>query len=244
LGKSWVNIRISFRNTQIYSQKKSFGEIKENMEFATSPAKVSLFLESPEDSKKQILSQVEFYLSDANLPNDHFILSNLDYEGYLSLGLLSTFPKIRRLGFSIQQIANALHESRMLVVDPTGTKVRRRFPLYVYAPEMQTEHMEKFQPIPSSNEPKGKRIPKQKKNESPVVSPSTNQDTLTYFAKERKRTKSKNQDPMTWEPAPSPPKSRLAPRKDIPLPIVSPIRQPKGPDGTKGFAIPRTVKVA
>lgn len=47
----------------------------------------------------QHFAQIEFYFSDSNLPRDSFLLSAVEEapDGYVSLGLICTFSRIRQL---------------------------------------------------------------------------------------------------------------------------------------------------
>ncbi|KAL8130398.1 hypothetical protein V2J09_019553 [Rumex salicifolius] len=87
--------------------------------------------ESIEDLRAKIVKQVEYYFSDENLPNDKFLLKHIkkDKVGYVSIGLISSFRKIKKLTKDTAVIIEALKESSLLVVSPDEKKVRRLHPL-------------------------------------------------------------------------------------------------------------------
>ncbi|XP_055514208.1 la-related protein 6b [Leucoraja erinacea] len=87
----------------------------------------------PPDSDKiqQIISQVEFYLSDENLASDCFLLKHMKRNklGYISIKLLTSFKKIKILTKDWKVTAYALSYSNLLEINQEGTKVRRRNPV-------------------------------------------------------------------------------------------------------------------
>jgi hypothetical protein len=58
----------------------------------------------------KLVKQLQFYLSDANLRNDKFMLSQLDAsaDGFISLSLFLTFNRVKKMVSSVSEIVSAL----------------------------------------------------------------------------------------------------------------------------------------
>ena len=86
---------------------------------------------TPEEVAAAIVKQVEFYLSDANLPTDKHLLKHVrkDADGFVPIKLIAGFKRIRALTRDAGAVAAALRSSGELVVDAEGRRVRRRVPL-------------------------------------------------------------------------------------------------------------------
>lgn len=84
----------------------------------------------PETTEK-IMKTVEFYLSDANILKDPFLLKHVrrNKEGYVSLKLLASFRKVRSLSRNWKAVAHSVQKSTLLALNSDGTKVRRLAPL-------------------------------------------------------------------------------------------------------------------
>lgn len=80
-----------------------------------------------EDKDTKILSQVEFYFSDSNLPKDKFLKNVLaNNDGWVPLATLLTFKRLQSLTTDMNELCAALRKSEgFLQVDEEGTKVRR-----------------------------------------------------------------------------------------------------------------------
>ena len=74
-----------------------------------------------------IITQVEYYFSDANLPTDKFMLQQIarDKYGFVALSVIATFKKMKKLSTDIRVIACALSQSSKLEMSKNGTRVRR-----------------------------------------------------------------------------------------------------------------------
>lgn len=83
--------------------------------------------------EEKVRTQVEFYLSDSNLPRDKFLRSRTDADpdGYVDLELLATFKRMRQLTADVSVIARALEPSDIVELSPDRRRVKRRFPLPV-----------------------------------------------------------------------------------------------------------------
>ncbi|XP_054031410.1 la-related protein 6 [Dryobates pubescens] len=80
---------------------------------------------------QNIVSQVEFYLSDENLAKDAFLLKHVQKNkmGFVSIKLLTSFKKVKYLTRDWRLTLYALRFSELLEVNEAGTKVRRRTPI-------------------------------------------------------------------------------------------------------------------
>ncbi|GFY57368.1 la-related protein 6 [Trichonephila inaurata madagascariensis] len=87
-----------------------------------------------EETADAILKMVEFYLSDANILKDPFLLKHVrrNKEGYVSLKLLASFRKVRSLSRNWKAVAYSIQKSAVLALNPEGTKVKRLTPLPDY----------------------------------------------------------------------------------------------------------------
>jgi len=74
-----------------------------------------------------IVSQVEYYFSDANLPTDKFMQQQIsrDKYGFVALSVIATFKKMKKLSTDTRVIACALSQSSKLEISKNGTRVRR-----------------------------------------------------------------------------------------------------------------------
>lgn len=84
-----------------------------------------------EESASSIMKMVEFYLSDANILKDPFLLKHVrrNKEGFVSVKLLASFRKVRSLCRNWKAVAHSVQKSKLLVLNSDGTKVRRVTPL-------------------------------------------------------------------------------------------------------------------
>uniref|UniRef100_A0A8C8FNB2 Uncharacterized protein n=1 Tax=Oncorhynchus tshawytscha TaxID=74940 RepID=A0A8C8FNB2_ONCTS len=83
------------------------------------------------DLSRQIVSQLECYLSNEHLAEDGFLLKHVQRNrmGYVSLKLLTSFKKMKELTRDWRTTLAAALCSDSLEVNREGTKVRRREPL-------------------------------------------------------------------------------------------------------------------
>eukprot|EP01118_Nematostelium_gracile_P019130 TRINITY_DN8745_c0_g1_i4.p1 TRINITY_DN8745_c0_g1~~TRINITY_DN8745_c0_g1_i4.p1 ORF type:complete len:432 (+),score=99.93 TRINITY_DN8745_c0_g1_i4:152-1297(+) len=90
---------------------------------------------------KIIREQVEFYFSDENLPQDVFLIKQLEKDktkqGFVALKELAKFPKMKQLTHDLGAIREALSTSGNLILSQDGSSVRRKIPLHL--PEDTTE---------------------------------------------------------------------------------------------------------
>ncbi len=81
----------------------------------------------------EILKQVEFYFSDANLPRDKFLwtltVSDPKKQGWVPISQIASFKRMQRFQ-PLEAIVTALRGSKeLLEVNEDGTAVRRKIPL-------------------------------------------------------------------------------------------------------------------
>ncbi|XP_042005150.1 la-related protein 6A-like [Salvia splendens] len=84
-----------------------------------------------DDLRRKIIKQVEYYFSDENLPNDKFMLKYVtrNVEGFVPIGVVASFRKMKKLTKDTSWIVAALKESTFLVVSSNGKMVKRLHPL-------------------------------------------------------------------------------------------------------------------
>lgn len=88
-------------------------------------------IELTDELREKIITQAEYYFSDENLKKDGFLLKHVkrNKEGYVNLKLLASFKKMRSLSRDYRVIGEALRNSRKLVINDTGLKLKRVTPL-------------------------------------------------------------------------------------------------------------------
>ena len=76
----------------------------------------------------KIIDQVEFYLSDEYLAKDKYLLRQIrcKSEGYISIKLMTSFKKVKKLTRDWQVVRHALRMAEQLEVSPEGYRVKRR----------------------------------------------------------------------------------------------------------------------
>ncbi|KAJ0986007.1 hypothetical protein J5N97_004363 [Dioscorea zingiberensis] len=84
-----------------------------------------------DDLRDKIVRQVEYYFSDENLPTDKFLLKQMkkDKGGFVSIALIASFRKMKKLVQDLHLIEVALRTSTELVVSSDGKRVKRSKPL-------------------------------------------------------------------------------------------------------------------
>jgi len=78
-----------------------------------------------DDRETQVRNQLEFYFSTANLGSDEYLRSLMDCEGWVELGQLIKFPRLKSLGVSIPMAAALLADSTVVEVSSDGRRVRQ-----------------------------------------------------------------------------------------------------------------------
>jgi hypothetical protein len=81
-----------------------------------------------EKTQKEIKGQIEYYLSDSNLEGDEFFhnLISKDTNGFLDLEYIMQCNKIKKAGWTKEQIINSLKDSDKIELNSDKTKIRRK----------------------------------------------------------------------------------------------------------------------
>lgn len=80
--------------------------------------------DSGDDRETRVRKQIEFYFSSSNLGSDEYLRSLMDAEGWIELGQLVKFPRLKSLGVSVQMAAALLLGSAVVEVSSDGRHVR------------------------------------------------------------------------------------------------------------------------
>ncbi|KAL0390750.1 UNVERIFIED_CONTAM: La-related protein 1A [Sesamum calycinum] len=86
--------------------------------------------------KANIMKQIEYYFSDENLQNDHYLISLMDDQGWVPISVIADFKRVKRMNAEIPFILDALQASGTIEVQ--GDKVRRRNEWSRWIPASQT----------------------------------------------------------------------------------------------------------
>ncbi|PWA98604.1 Lupus La protein [Artemisia annua] len=83
-----------------------------------------------DELRDKIIRQVEYYLSDENLRTDKFLLKYLanDEQGYIPVGVIASFRKMKKLTTHKSLVVAALKESSILTLSKNQKKVKRVHP--------------------------------------------------------------------------------------------------------------------
>jgi hypothetical protein len=76
--------------------------------------------------KDSVRRQIEYYFSRDNLQKDFFLRRKMEPDGFLSISLIASFPRVRILTQDLNIIIESLKESRNVEMHPDGIKVRPR----------------------------------------------------------------------------------------------------------------------
>ncbi|KAA8550052.1 hypothetical protein F0562_001736 [Nyssa sinensis] len=74
--------------------------------------------------RANIVKQIEYYFSDENLQNDHYLLSLMDDQGWVPISTIADFKRVKKMSTDIPFILDSLQSSS--AVEVQGDKVRRR----------------------------------------------------------------------------------------------------------------------
>ncbi|GAB4825369.1 hypothetical protein Ancab_008240 [Ancistrocladus abbreviatus] len=83
-------------------------------------------MQSPETIalRDSIVKQIEYYFSDENLLTDHYLISQMDDQGWVPISIIAEFKRVKRMSIDIPFILDALQSSA--TVEVQGEKVRKR----------------------------------------------------------------------------------------------------------------------
>lgn len=77
--------------------------------------------------RANIVKQIEYYFSDENLQNDHYLLSLMDDQGWVPISTIADFKRVKRMSTDIPFILDALQISNAVEVQGDKNKQVRRF---------------------------------------------------------------------------------------------------------------------
>ncbi|GLU02469.1 hypothetical protein SLE2022_197180 [Rubroshorea leprosula] len=94
--------------------------------FAPFPTNLEASMPPPEtvELRASIVKQIEYYFSDENLQNDHYLISLMDNQGWVAISAIADFKRVKRMCTDIPFILDALLSSS--TVEVQGDKIRRR----------------------------------------------------------------------------------------------------------------------
>lgn len=76
--------------------------------------------------KEYVRKQIEYYFSEDNLQKDFFLRRKMSPEGYLPVGLIASFPRVRALTVDVSLIGEALKDSTKVEVSADNMQIRAR----------------------------------------------------------------------------------------------------------------------
>ena len=79
---------------------------------------------SDEQINQELLKTLEYYFSSKNLSTDTYLLSQMDADAYVPVGLIAQFRKIKKLTNNLDHILNLIRQSNQLELDGSSTRVR------------------------------------------------------------------------------------------------------------------------
>ena len=81
-----------------------------------------------EKTKKEIKTQIEYYFSDSNLESDEFFhnLISKEKDGFLDLKYILQCNKIKKAGWTKEQIIESIKDSNQIESNPDKSKIRRK----------------------------------------------------------------------------------------------------------------------
>ncbi|KAL2895320.1 La-related protein 1C [Bienertia sinuspersici] len=82
------------------------------------------YLVAAEALRSSIVTQIDYYFSDANLVKDQYLRSKMDEQGWVPITLIANFPRVQNLSDNISFILDCLSGSS--IVEVQGDKIRRR----------------------------------------------------------------------------------------------------------------------
>ncbi|XP_026733261.1 la-related protein 7-like isoform X1 [Trichoplusia ni] len=100
---------------------------------------------------ENILKQMEFYFSDANLTKDRFLADLVKRNPYVPLDMFLKFNKIRTLTQDVTDIAKAMKNSKLLELTEDKLKIKRKTAVAPYDADSRTVYVESI-PVTASRE--------------------------------------------------------------------------------------------
>ncbi|KAM3964319.1 la-related protein 7-like [Aphomia sociella] len=100
---------------------------------------------------ENILKQMEFYFSDANLTKDRFLGELVKTDAYVPIDVFLKFNKIRSMTQDVNDIVKAMKNSTLLELSDDKTKVKRQTPVLPYDADQRTVYVESI-PVTASRD--------------------------------------------------------------------------------------------
>uniref|UniRef100_A0AC34Q5R5 HTH La-type RNA-binding domain-containing protein n=1 Tax=Panagrolaimus sp. JU765 TaxID=591449 RepID=A0AC34Q5R5_9BILA len=100
--------------------------IPNNMAFGPSFPTTLIPPTDPIKLKDLVRRQIEYYFSEDNLQKDFFLRRKMEPDGYLSISLIASFPRVRILTTDLNIIIQSLYASENVEMHESGLKVRPR----------------------------------------------------------------------------------------------------------------------
>ncbi|XP_052754754.1 la-related protein 7 [Galleria mellonella] len=100
---------------------------------------------------ENILKQMEFYFSDANLTKDRFLGELIKTDAYVPVEVFLKFNKIRSMTQDVNDIVKAMKNSTLLELSDDKTKIMRQTPVLPYDADQRTVYVESI-PVTASRE--------------------------------------------------------------------------------------------
>uniref|UniRef100_A0A915BE61 La-related protein 1 n=2 Tax=Parascaris univalens TaxID=6257 RepID=A0A915BE61_PARUN len=94
--------------------------------FAVYPPNAAFLPVNDDTLKDYVRKQIEYYFSSDNLQKDFFLRRKMDKDGFLSLSLIASFPRVRSLTQDLELIAEGLRGSEKVEISEDGRKIRPR----------------------------------------------------------------------------------------------------------------------
>uniref|UniRef100_A0A2N9GQG7 HTH La-type RNA-binding domain-containing protein n=1 Tax=Fagus sylvatica TaxID=28930 RepID=A0A2N9GQG7_FAGSY len=74
--------------------------------------------------RTNIVKQIDYYFSDENLQNDHYLISLMDDQGWVPVSIIADFKRVKKMSTDIPFILDALQTSS--TVEVQADKIRKR----------------------------------------------------------------------------------------------------------------------
>ncbi|XP_047319719.1 la-related protein 1A-like [Impatiens glandulifera] len=81
--------------------------------------------------KSSIIKQIEYYFSDVNLQNDHYLRSLMDDQGWVPLSNIADFRRVKEMHIDIAYIVDALLGSSVIEVKESKIRIRDEWSKWV-----------------------------------------------------------------------------------------------------------------
>ncbi|XP_047736890.1 la-related protein 6-like [Hyalella azteca] len=117
----------------VFPENLSESDLDLSSELTSEGAESTAELEDPPSAEllRELVDTLDYYFGDESLAKDLFLLKHIKRqpEGYVSLKLLAGYKKVKKLSRNWRVVALAAKKSTVLVLNETGTRVKRKNPL-------------------------------------------------------------------------------------------------------------------